>query len=178
MIKPILPAAALIGASLLLPTATSANDYSGIDHYCYMVNGAGEVMDLNHFCIRSNPESTEVASVEAAIPMAGLVCDDFATQGESQYHFLSGTAPKSLDGDNDGVACEVLTDEPREDGNRIFSNQSTRGDGVIDTEVWRVSATDYYLNVGTGGYSFTTRSFPSGDAARDHIDIYYGDLVQ
>lgn len=177
MIKPIFPAVALIGASLLLPAVASDNDYSGINHYCYMINGAGEVMDLNHFCIRSNPD-TEVASVEAAIPMAGLVCDDFATQGEAQYHFLSGTAPKSLDGDNDGDACEALTDEPRLGGSRNFTNQSTRGNIVIDTEVWRVSATDYYLRVGTGGYSFTTRSFPSNDAARDHMNTYYGALVK
>jgi hypothetical protein len=177
MINPNIPAAALLGASLLLPTAASANPYSGIDHYCYMVDGWGKVINLSHMCTRSIPALPGVAAVEEVIPMAGLVCDDFATQGEAQYHFLGGTAPASLDGDNDGVACEALTDEPRGDGGRIFTNQSNRGDIVVKTEVWRVSATDYYLNVGTGGYSFTTRSFPSDNAARDHMDTYYGELL-
>ncbi|PSN13951.1 hypothetical protein C7293_13745 [filamentous cyanobacterium CCT1] len=74
MIKPILPAAALIGASLLLPTAARANDYSGIDHYCYMVDGAGATVDLSSICGMSRP---------AALPPAALNAEQVETaQGE------------------------------------------------------------------------------------------------
>jgi hypothetical protein len=55
MIKPILPAIALIGASLLLPTAARADDYSGIDHYCYMVESSGRVINLSTMCSRTAP---------------------------------------------------------------------------------------------------------------------------
>ena len=53
MIKPIAPALALIGASLLLPTAARAADY-----YCFMVDSNGVIRDLTEMCSPTTPATT------------------------------------------------------------------------------------------------------------------------
>ncbi|MEA5449434.1 excalibur calcium-binding domain-containing protein [Leptolyngbya sp. CCNP1308] len=175
MIRSIASTAALIGVSLLLPTAARA-DYSNIDHYCYMVDGTGAVVDLNHFCLRSTPELAEIASVEEAAPITGQVCADFASWGEAQHHFEAGTAPSRLDGDNDGIACEELKRVIRSGGNSIFTNRNSQGDSI---QIMRESGTgtEHYLQVTLGGIAFTSKSFPTQEAARDHMYAYYGDLI-
>jgi hypothetical protein len=45
-----------------------------------------------------------------------LDCADFATHGEAQREFAKDrTDPNNLDADNDGIACEELIDEGRDD---------------------------------------------------------------
>ncbi|WP_397193145.1 excalibur calcium-binding domain-containing protein [Nodosilinea sp. FACHB-141] len=172
--KPTVPAIALIGASLLLPCVARANDYSSIDHYCYMVSLGGEIRSLDHLCPGSAPQLVEASAVAAAVPMAGQVCDDFASWGEAQYHLKEGSAPSSLDDDSDGIACESLRRQARSDGRSVFSNRNTRGDSI---EIIRASETEHYLKVNSGGDLFTTRTFPTQDNARDHMVDYYADLI-
>lgn len=168
-------ALALIGASLLLPNVARANDYLGIDHYCYMVGFSGEIMNLDHLCPGSGPQLVEASAVAAAAaPMAGQVCDDFASWGEAQYHFKAGSAPSSLDGDGNGIACESLRRQVRSDGRSVFSNRNTRGDSI---QIIRASETEHYLKVNSGGDLFTTRTFPTQADARDHMVDYYKDLI-
>jgi hypothetical protein len=153
-----------------------------MDHYCYMVNGAGEVVNLDYLCLEIVPQLTEVASVEDAVPMAGQVCDDFASWGEAQYHFEAGSAPSSLDGDNDGIACEdpqVFANRPSEEvGDQVATYRSNKYTGVVITlyDVARRHIDgEFYLNVDAPGIGiFSTRSFSSKDAANLHMRDYYG----
>lgn len=172
--KPTVSAIALIGASLLLPNVASANDYSSIDHYCYMVSLSGEVRNLNQLCPGSASQLVEASGVAAAVPMAGQVCDDFASWGEAQYQLKAGSAPTSLDDDDDGTACESLRRQARSDGRSVFSNRNTRGESI---EIIRASETEHYLKVNNGGDLFTTRTFPTQANARDHMVDYYDDLI-
>ena len=64
-------------------------------------------------------------------PMAGYVCADFATRSEAQWHYLQGTAPAELDADNDGEACEELSDEARKDGRLTAHNSFTGGTPTV-----------------------------------------------
>jgi hypothetical protein len=122
--------------------------------------------------------SLSVANAQELPPYAGTRCADFATHPEAQWHYYMGTAPASLDPDRNGLACEYLTSIVREAGNRIFTNQANRGTEVYRLEVWRVSATDVYLRIRSNrGLDFTTRSFPSDPAAREHMRIYYQNLL-
>jgi hypothetical protein len=112
-------------------------------------------------------------------PYAGTQCIHFATHPEAQWHYFMGTAPDSLDNDRDGWACEHLTSNIRQDGNRIFTNQANRGTERFTLEVWRVNATDIYLRIkSSAGMDFTTRSFPSDRDARDHMRTYYQNLLR
>ncbi|PZO45839.1 MAG: hypothetical protein DCF17_00380 [Shackletoniella antarctica] len=112
-------------------------------------------------------------------PYAGTTCSAFATQPEAQWHYYMGTAPASLDDDRDGLACEYLTSVIRSDGSRIFNNQANRGNVRYTLEVWRVNATDVYLRIKSSeGMDFTTRSFPSDPAAREHMNTYYRSLLR
>jgi hypothetical protein len=77
MIKPILPAAALIGASLLLPTVARANNYSGINHYCFLVDGAGEVINLSQMCVNRNP----APAAESRAALSGAALEEALTTG-------------------------------------------------------------------------------------------------
>lgn len=78
MTKPIVSAVALIGACLLLPTAARANDYSAINHYCYMVDGAGNVVNLSHMCINRNPlpASNPTAVAESRPALSGVALEE------------------------------------------------------------------------------------------------------
>lgn len=112
-------------------------------------------------------------------PYAGTTCSAFATQPEAQWHYYMGTAPSSVDDDRDGLACEHLTSTIRTDGNRIFNNQANRGNVRYTMEVWRVNARDVYLRIkSSDGMDFTTRSFPSDPAAREHMNTYYRNLLR
>ncbi|HEY9880953.1 MAG TPA: excalibur calcium-binding domain-containing protein [Leptolyngbyaceae cyanobacterium] len=119
-----------------------------------------------------------VANAQSLPPYAGSQCVNFSTQQEAQWHYTVGTAPDSLDDDGDGVACEYLTTYIRQDGNRIYTNQANRGSHVYRLEVWRVNNNDVYLHIkSTNGLDFTTRSFPSDPAARQHMNTYYKNLL-
>lgn len=119
-----------------------------------------------------------IANAQNLPPYAGTYCTDFATYPEAQWHYSLGTAPASVDENRDGRACEYLTSAIRQDGNRIFSNQATRGSEVFRLEVWRVNARDVYLRIKSNrGVDFTTRSFPSDSAARAHMRTYYQNLL-
>lgn len=117
-------------------------------------------------------------SAQSLPPYAGTTCSAFATQPEAQWHYAMGTAPASLDADRDGWACEHLTSTIRSDGSRIFNNQANRGNVRYTMEVWRVNARDVYLRIkSSNGMDFTTRSFPSDPAAREHMNTYYRNLL-
>lgn len=103
MIKPLAPAAALIGASLLLPTAARANDYSGINHYCYMVNGSGGIVDLSSMCGMSGspgsapqPVGVSLEAVETASSEEGTVRIGFQqSMRDAGYNLLAGNLSTS-----------------------------------------------------------------------------------
>ncbi|MBD1914270.1 MULTISPECIES: hypothetical protein [Cyanophyceae] len=118
-------------------------------------------------------------SAQSLPPYAGTTCSAFATHPEAQWHYAMGTAPSSVDDDRDGLACEHLTSAIRSDGSRIFNNQANRGNVRYTMEVWRVNATDVYLRIKSSqGMDFTTRSFPSDPAAREHMNTYYRNLLR
>jgi len=120
-----------------------------------------------------------VANAQELPAYAGTRCTDFATHPEAQWHYVMGTAPASLDPERNGLACEHLTHTIRQAGNRIFTNQANRGTEVYRLEIWRVSATDVYLRIKSSrGLDFTTRSFPSDPAAREHMNTYYRNLLR
>jgi hypothetical protein len=119
-----------------------------------------------------------LAQAQNLPPFAGTRCSHFATQQEAQWHYNFGTAPASLDDNRNGWACEHLTTRIRQDGNRIFNNQVIRPGEVYTLEIWRVHTTDHYLRIKSrGGLDFTTRSFSSGTAAREHMETYYRSLL-
>lgn len=155
-----------------------------VDLLCYMVDSAGRVINLHALCVPNSRAAFSNRQVQASrdsstSAFAGTQCSDFATWGEAQFHLLAGSAPASLDGDGDRVACEALPRTPRTDGNAVFTNQSNRGDWVINIQEWRVNATDYYLKVSVPqeGLEFTTQSFASSAAARAHMRAYYGSIL-
>lgn len=120
-----------------------------------------------------------LAKAQTLPPYAGTQCIHFATQQEAQWHYYMGTAPASVDEDQDGLACHRLTRNIRTDGSRIFSNQANRGRERFTLEVWRVSSTDLYLRIkSSAGMDFTTRSFQSDREARNHMRIYYQNLLR
>lgn len=122
--------------------------------------------------------SGSTVSAQDLPPYAGTTCAYFATQPEAQWHYYMGTAPSSIDDDSDGEACEYLTSTIRTDGNRIFNNQATRGNVRYTLEVWRVNTRDVYLRIKSNqGMDFTTRSFSSDPAAREHMRTYYQNLL-
>lgn len=123
--------------------------------------------------------ATPIAKAQSLPPYAGTQCNHFSTHPEAQWHYHMGTAPTSLDNDRDGLACEHLTSNIRQDGSRIFSNQANRGSERYTLEVWRVSARDVYLRIkSSSGMDFTTRSFPSDPNAREHMRTYYQNLLR
>ncbi|MEO1068040.1 MAG: excalibur calcium-binding domain-containing protein [Cyanobacteria bacterium J06638_6] len=176
MLQKLLPISIVLLFPLGVAERAKANvpNYSAISHYCYMVDNNGEVLDLDHLCIRHEPEVLERAEVSDAIPLAGQVCSDFASWGEAQYHFEAGTAPRRLDGDNDGIACEDLRRMTLSGGSAVFTNRNTRGDSI---EIMRISPTSHYLRVNLAGYTFTSRFFENQSDARDHMDTYYSALI-
>lgn len=163
-----------------------------ISSACYRVTPQGQVENLEHLCgqpeERVPQEQTAVTAAENTspdpLPLAGTTCSDFATQGEAQWHYLFGSAPASLDGDSDGIACEGLTMQLRAEGTRAFRNQNING---LTLEIWRVSAIDHYLKINASTTEiareldevtvFTTRSFASSDEALAHANTYYGDIL-
>ena len=135
-----------------------------------------QAINLSPLCLLLLSGST--ANAQNLPPYAGTTCAHFATQPEAQWHYYVGTAPASLDDDRDGIACEHLTNAVRQAGNRIFNNQANRGNVRYTLEVWRVNATDVYLRIKSSqGMDFTTRSFPSDPAAREHMNTYYRNLL-
>jgi hypothetical protein len=153
------------------------------DFPCWMMDAGGQVIDMSYLCQTAQPDvaATAEAPVEgdvAILPMAGRVCADFATQGEAQYHYLLGTAPATMDGDNDGVACEASSRTNRSGGSRVNSYRSTRYAGV-DIELFDVGRRnmggDFYLRVTAPELGiFTTRSFANKTDAIEHVRTYYG----
>lgn len=106
---------------------------------------------------------------------AGTTCSDFASWPEAQFHFHNGSAPPSLDGEGDGLACEYLSNRPREDGN-VVRRISAAG---MDVEIYRGITDDYYIRFERVNIEdvelplFTTRSFASEGDARDHYYQFY-----
>lgn len=134
-------------------------------------------LKLSPLCLLLLSENT--VNAQNLPPYAGTTCSAFATHPEAQWHYAMGTAPASVDEDRDGLACEHLTTRIRQDGNRIFTNQALRVNVRYTLEVWRVNATDVYLRIKSSeGMDFTTRSFPSDPAAREHMNTYYRDLLR
>lgn len=119
--------------------------------------------------------SVQSGSVAREPQYFGTSCNSFSTQQEAQFHFMNGSAPPSLDGEGDGIACEFLPTTPRQDGSvsRIIS---ASGLGV---QIIRASSSNYYLRLsgveinGVELAPFSTRSFSSGTAARNHYYRYY-----
>ncbi|MBW4662080.1 MAG: hypothetical protein KME15_25770 [Drouetiella hepatica Uher 2000/2452] len=148
---------------------------------CYMQNQDGSLVNLNGLCSGRAGAVTqaleqlpnEVNALE--VPIAGDTCYDFATRWEAQWHYVRSTAPVGLDGDRDGEACEGLTDEIREDGQKIGTNTFTNRWGY---ELWRGDfESGYYLRIffNQDIPIFSTRGFVTGAEAIDHANCYYGE---
>ena len=114
MIKPILPAIALIGASLLLPTAARANDYLGIDHYCYMVESSGRVVNLSAMC-----QNTRAASIEDSLDLGEYI---------EGYEAIASTGNYKFDPVADGIEyCEQAASLDRAQLGDWFTEQWNPG---------------------------------------------------
>lgn len=160
------------------------------DHACWMMDKTGQIISMAHLCPAAEPtildagaaitgEATGIPEI-ASTPMAGTVCADFASQPEAQFHFLQGSAPASLDRDNDGIACDDLptASSNRTGGSLVNTYRSTRFGGV-DIELFDVGRRniggDFYLRVTAPGLGvFTTRSFANKTNAIEHVRTYYG----
>lgn len=161
------------------------------DYVCWADFGYG-VVDMSYMCGRSSQSATAAlpenyflpsqitAEPEAStVPMAGDSCSDFATQGEAQYHYINRTAPASVDGDRDGIACEELELIPnRVDGSRAATYNSNRYAGVeivlFDVARRNIDG-EFYLKVNAPGVGiFTTRRFSDHADALEHMRVYYG----
>lgn len=170
----------LIAPALLASTPMTA------DYLCWMSDGQ-QVINLSYMCQSaavSSPAnisstSQEITSPRGLLPYAGTVCADFATQEEAQYHYQLGTAPKSLDRDDDGIACEDLAvAENRTGGSRVGTYRSTLYEGV-EIALYDVGRRniggDFYLEVTAPGLGiFTTRSFANKSDAIAYMRTYYG----
>ncbi|MEM9452267.1 MAG: hypothetical protein AAGA75_27600 [Cyanobacteria bacterium P01_E01_bin.6] len=121
--------------------------------------------------------STRTASSQSvSLPLAGSSCSSFETRWEATYHYWNGTAPADLDADSDGMACEHLPEERNWGGYVAHRQVSTRG---YTGEVMTVNSNFHYLrlqSISIGGVrtpTFSTRSFRSQAAAREHFECYY-----
>jgi micrococcal nuclease len=78
--------------------------------YRKAANSAGEAdRGLSGSCSASEPKpAPEPAPAPAPSSGPDKDCSDFATQAEAQEYLLPGD-PHGLDGDGDGVACDLLS---------------------------------------------------------------------
>jgi len=176
------PSAAFALPYPILPYPTVSRDRAG-GLRCLMERSNGEILDLSSLC-NSTPRTTTLPAARstaniATRPLAGTTCEDFDHQLEALYHFNLGTAPRSMDGDSDGIPCEMLSQVEREGGDRIWSSTFTNGNF---TELIRdAGRTDvfYYLRVRAGNLgTFTTRLFSDDARARAHASCYYSEDLQ
>lgn len=159
--------------------AQPLNQWGANEPFCWMARESGAVLNLSSMCGNNSGAVVPVAAERtvATRPLAGTTCADFTNQLEAQYHYEQGTAPTSLDGEGDGIACEFLTDFMRSDGNRIQTNSYTTGTRV---ELYRIpSNNEHYLRVEASGLgTFTTRSFFDSAVALRYSQCYFANEIE
>jgi|GEM_PF-6695505 len=101
---------AISGAFTLLTliSPTAAQEYEG----CYMLED-GQMQSLAHLCPVEEVPVIEVGTSSLAPVESDKTCTDFTFQ-ESAQIYMAQKGATELDGDSDGVACEILRKLPRE----------------------------------------------------------------